>query len=78
LCLILIEKLLITDLLRSVQDKLNLFISEHEEVLQQQLAQTKIFSLPKRVHLEFPGGNLTYTDYLTSEEPLEVMGFGNN
>ena len=58
-----------------MQDKLNLFISEHEEVLQQQLAQTKIFSLPKRVHLEFPGGNLTYTDYLTSEEPLEVMRF---
>jgi len=64
-------QLLITDLLQSVQDKLNLFISEHEEVLQQQLAQNRIFSLPKRVHLEFPGGNLTFIDYLTSEEPLE-------
>ena len=69
-------KLLITDLLQSVQDKLNLFISEHEDILQQQLAQNRICSLPKRVFLEFPekaGGSLTFTDYLTSEEPLEVI-----
>ena len=64
------------DIIQSVQDKLNLFVNENEEILGQELSQNKVFFLPNRVYYEFveKTNNLfTYCDYLTSEETLDVI-----
>lgn len=64
-----------SDLVQSVQDKLNLFVNENQDIMNNPVFENNIHFFSNRVFLEFPerSANLfTYSDYLMSGETLEV------